>query len=194
MTLKNNYFLLRHGQTIYQKENRKINYPADADYSLTITEEGKEMIKKVAEQLKSEKIDLIFASPFLRTKQSAEIVSDILGIENINYDERIIDIKMGEFANRSHEEYANFFANEEERFTKRPRGGENWNDIIARTKTFLNDTEKQHKDKNILIISHGDPIWLMAGILKGFEEPEQFLASKKTENNLYPKVGELIKI
>ncbi|MEK7562457.1 MAG: histidine phosphatase family protein, partial [Patescibacteria group bacterium] len=109
MKLNNKYFLLRHGQTIYQKNSVRINYPADADSTLSITEEGKEMIKNAAENLKKEKISIIFASPALRTKQSSEIAAKILGIKKINYDKRLLDIKMGEFVGKTYEEYENFF-------------------------------------------------------------------------------------
>ncbi len=193
MNLNNNYFLLRHGQTIYQKENRGMNYEPDSPQKLEITEEGKEMIKKSAEELKDKKIDLIFASPFLRTRQSAEIAANILGIDTVNYDERLIDLNVGEFAGKTFEEYKNFFKSDREKFFKRPKGGDNWDDIISRFKSFLSEVEKKYKDKNILIVSHGDPVWLMAGVLRGFSKEEEFLATRKTQkNNLYPKVGDLI--
>ena len=193
MEFKNKYFLLRHGQTIYQKNGTRINYSADADIALSITEEGEEMIKIAADSLKKEKINIIFASPALRTKQSAEIAAKILGIKKINYDERLLDIKMGEFCGKTYEEYEKFFFEKNERFTKRPKGGENWNDILARLKPFLNEVEKKYKGEIILIVSHADPLWLLAGLLKGFDKNEQFLATRKSGFNLYPNVGELIK-
>lgn len=196
MKLNNKYFLLRHGQTIYQKEGRKLNYEADSPQKLSITEEGKEMIKNSAEKLKKEKIDLIFASPYLRAKQSAKIAADILGIEQINYDERLVDINLGEFAGQSKDKYTKFYTGKDKSLEKKAKGGESWGDVLERVKTFLDDVEKKYRDKNILIISHADPIWLMAGVLKGFVKDEQFLNSRRSEDkkDLYPKTGELIKI
>ena len=152
------------------------------------------MIKTAAESLKKENINMIFASPALRTKQSAEIAGKILSIEKISYDDRLLDIKIGEFASKTYEEYENFFSNKMERFVKRPKDGENWNDIIARLKSFLKVVEKKYKGEIILIVSHADPLWLLAGLLKGFDKNEQFLATRKSGTNLYPNVGELIKI
>lgn len=192
MELENKYFLLRHGQTIYQKNGLRVNYPEGSDYSLEITDEGKEMMKKSSEELKSKDIDLIFASPFLRTKQSAEIASKILGVGEINYDKRLVDIPMGVFAGKTYIEYENFFSEKKERFTKKPEGSETWNEIIIRLKSFLTEVEAKYIGKNILIISHGDPVWLLAGIIKGFTKEEEFLETRKTKNNLYPNIGELI--
>lgn len=196
MKLNNKYFLLRHGQTIYQKENRKVNYEADSPQKLSITEEGKEMIKNSAEKLKNEKIDLIFTSPFLRARQSAEIASKILGVEGINYDERLVDINLGEFAGQPKDKYVKFYTGKDKSLEKRVKGGESWGDVLVRVKSFLHDVEKKYKNKNILVVSHADPIWLMAGVLKGFEKDKQFLNSRRSEDkkDLYPKVGELIKI
>ena len=136
---------------------------------------------------------MIIASPALRTKQSAEIAAKILGIKKINYDERLLDIRMGEFSGKTYEEYENLFSEKMERFEKRPKGGENWNDILVRLKSFLNDVEKKNKGETILVIGHADPLWLFAGLLKGFDKNEQFLETRKSGLNLYPNVGELIK-
>ena len=192
MKMNNKYFLLRHGQTIYQRDGKRINYPEGSEYSLEITEEGREMIKKAADELKDKNIDLIFSSPFLRTKQSAEIAASILGIKEINYDERLVDIDMGILAGKTYEEYEKFFTKKKDRFVEKPEGAESWNEILKRLRSFLNDVEVEQKNKNILIISHADPIWLFAGLLLGFRKEEEFLATRKTKNNLYPNVGQII--
>jgi broad specificity phosphatase PhoE len=192
MKLKNKYFLLRHGQTVYQRDGIRVNYPEGSEHTLEITPEGREMIKKSAEKLKPENIDLIFASPFLRTKQSSEIAANILGVKEINYDKRLVDIDMGVFVGKTYEEYENFFTEKKERFTKKPEGSETWNEIIDRLKSFLTEVEQKHENKNILVVSHADPVWLLAGVLRGFTKEDEFLATRKTKNNLYPDVGELI--
>jgi broad specificity phosphatase PhoE len=190
--MENKYFLLRHGQTIYQKENIKKIYPTDSNDKLEITEEGKEKIKQQAEILKDKNIDLIFSSPYLRTKQTSKIVADIIGLE-VMFDERLVDIKMGEFAEKPFSVYKKFFIEDKLGFKKRPKGGENWKDILERIESFLNEIEEKYQDKNILIVSHGDTLWLMAGFLKGLKTLDEFLATRKKEqNNLYPEIGDLI--
>lgn len=194
MKLNNKYFLLRHGQTIYQKEGKEMNYPPDSGGWLTITDEGKEMIKNSAEKLKTKSIDLIFASPYLRTKQSAEIVADILGVKEINYDNRLVDIDLGEFMGKSMQKSHDFYLGDKITFDNRPKGGESWDDILARVKSFLDEINQKYSGKNILIISHADPIWLMLGYLRGYEDEGQFLQARKDRENSYPAVGQLIKV
>ena len=192
MQVKNKYFLLRHGQTIYQKENRNLIYLDEENDKLEITEQGKEKIKQQAERLKNKNIDLIFSSPYLRTRQTAKIVNKILQKEII-FDNRLVDIKMGEFAGKETLVYDSFFIDKKLGFTQRPKDGENWNDIIERVTDFLNDIETKYQNKNILIISHGDPLWIIAGILRGLKTLDEFLETRQTkDNNLYLDVGDFI--
>ena len=202
MELNNKYFLLRHGQTIYQKEGREMNYPADSGPFLSLTEEGKEMVKQSAQKIKnicdecSQNIDFVFVSPFLRTKQSAEIVANVFGFDSkkINYDERLVDIDLGEFMGKSMQESWNFYLGDKITFDNRPKDGESWDDILKRLKSFLDEVEQKYSGKNILIISHADPIWLMAGYLREFKNENQYLEARNDRQNSYPTVGQLIEI
>jgi broad specificity phosphatase PhoE len=61
--------------------------------------------------------------------------------------------------------------------------------------SFLNDVEQKYKNKNILIVSHGEPLWLLAAYLKASRTADEFLATRKVkENNLYPDTGDLIEL
>jgi len=192
METKNKYFLLRHGQTIYQKENRNLIYSDDEYFSLEITEEGRKRIKEQAEELENKKIDLIFSSPLLRAKQSAEIISNVLNLP-VAYDKRLIDMKMGELAGKQTSIFKDFFVNKKLGLLSRPKGGENWVDILERMTDFLDDIENKYEDKNILIISHGEPLWLLAAYLNGAKTVDEFLVTRKKEK-LYPLTGDLIEI
>ena len=92
------------------------------------------------------------------------------------------------------EESTKFYFEGENKFDNRPEGGENWNDILSRVKSFLDDVEKKYKNEIILVVSHGDPIWLMAGYLRGYENEEAFLEARKDKENSYPKLAQIIEI
>lgn len=192
-TLKNKYTLLRHGQTIYQKEGRKENYEPDSPHKLELTEEGKQMVRDSAEKLKDKNIDIIFASPFLRTKQTAQITAEVIGYdkERIIYDDKIVDINLGEFMGQPMDESTKFYFDGTGSFDNRPKNGESWNDVLKRVKSFLDEVEKKYKDKNILIVSHADPIWLLAGYLRGIKDYKELLRAN-VDNNLHPKLAQII--
>jgi broad specificity phosphatase PhoE len=193
-TLKNKYFLLRHGQTIFQRDNIDKIYSDQEYLFLEITKEGRDKIAKQAQILKEKNIDIIFSSPLLRAKQSAQIVADVISKEII-FDDRLVDMKMGEFFGQPTYTYDDFFLIKKLGFEGRPNGGENWTDILKRMNSFLNDVEQKYNNKNILIISHGEPLWLLAAHLKGAKTADELLATRKVkENNLYPDTGDLIEL
>ncbi len=58
--------------------------------------------------------------------------------------------------------------------------------------SFIKEIDKQYTNKKILIISHGDPLWMLEGIIKGLNNQE-ILDEIFLKKN-YIKVGELRKI
>jgi len=189
--MRNNYFLLRHGRTVYQEEKSEFNYPSPEVPPISVSKTGKEQVKESTKSLVDKNIDLIFSSDFFRTRQTAKIAAEILGIKKINLDKRLRDINLGAMHGRPKKEYGAFFEGEEQKFDKRPEGGESWDDVKERVKNLIDELERRYKDKNILLISHGDPLWLLAGTLRGFKTDKEFLDSRK-QPGFYPQTGQLI--
>lgn len=161
--MKNRYFLLRHGQTEYQAKRKGILYRRGE--KIELTEKGREQIKKAAEKLGKENIDIIFSSDVYRTKETSEIVGKKIK-KKVSFDERLREIDFGDFHGKSKKSYRNYFL-DADRFSKRPPNGESWGDVAKRLKSFLKEVEKENRNKNILIVSHGDALLLLSGIMKG---------------------------
>jgi broad specificity phosphatase PhoE len=68
-------YLIRHGETTGDLENR-----FGGDYDDQLTENGKKQAQKLAKQLQDKDIEIIFASPRIRAKETAEEVSKVLHI------------------------------------------------------------------------------------------------------------------
>jgi len=194
--MRNKYFLLRHGETIYQTKKGDFLYPWSQTTSSGLTKIGKGQIKAAAKKLKDKNIDLIYSSDFLRTRQTAKIVAKELG-SKVNFDKRLRDINFGIYHGKLIKEYSQFFSTRKQKFSKRPPQGENWRDVKKRVKNSIKDIEKKHKNKTILIVSHGDPLWLLYGILKGLNEKE-ILERKyhgfRPYKDFYPGLGEVFEI
>jgi len=188
LKLKNKYFILRHGQNIHQTKKRGIIYGwPDDNPPCGLTKTGKKQIKKIAKVLKNKKIDLIFSSDTLRTRQTAEIVAKKLGLK-VNYDKRLRDINWGIYQGKSIIKAWAYYKNPKLRFKKAPPRGESWQDLKKRVTDFLKEIEKKFKGKNILIVSHGDPLWLLNGLFKGLSK-NQLLFQKLRQKTI--KTGEL---
>jgi broad specificity phosphatase PhoE len=188
--MRNKYFLLRHGETIYQVKKRKMIYPWPEKKPIKLTKNGQKQIKKAAKILKKKKIDLIYSSDIFRTRQTAGIVAKELGKKTL-FDKRLRDVNLGIYNGKTKEEFFKYFPRDSrERFYKRPKNGESWSDCQKRMLNFLKETDKKYKGKNILIISHGDPFMLLEEAVKKWSIPKLL---KNMRTNFF-KLGEIRKL
>lgn len=156
---QNKYFLMRHGHA----ENNLLKVVSSGDRNIHhLSEEGRRQAEEAGRKLKKKKIDLIIASPFKRTKETAEIVSETLGLskESIVYDERLVEIQAGKFEKGPEEELRTFL-NTNDMFEKTCPEGEGFGEMKKRLGDALADLEHSYEDKNILIITHKICAWLM---------------------------------
>jgi len=185
--MNNKYFLLRHGEALSNKKRMISCWPEKSRFPLT--RKGIKQIKVVSEKLKKEKIDLIFASDILRTRQTAEIVGKKLGIK-LKIDKRLREYNVGIFNGDLIKYLEEFFTNEYERFEIRPPGGETYTEIKKRMYNFLKDIDKKYSGKTILIISHEGPFTMLIGAVMGFSNQKILEYRKRSKI----KVGELRKL
>jgi isoleucyl-tRNA synthetase len=179
----NKYFILRHGEADSNKMNVASSYPEKLDIRLTAR--GRKQIEKAASELKKKKIDLIFSSDLRRTKETAEIISKALKLP-VKFDERLREYNLGVFNGEPSEKFHDFIGDEINKFSKAPEEGETLSDVRKRMMDFVLELEKKHKNKNILIVGHGDPLWALEGAAQGFDEKQTVELRKK-----YIKTGEV---
>ena len=166
MKLKNKYYIIRHGQA--ESNVKAVCSCWPEKFKNPLTKLGKETIKESAGKLKDKNINLIFASPLLRTQQTAEIICKALKIKTkITTDKRLREMGFGIFNGISLESMWKSFKGEEERIKKGPPKGESYAEILERMVESIKDIDKKHKGKNILIVSHEGPLFLLQGKAMG---------------------------
>jgi isoleucyl-tRNA synthetase len=173
---------LRHGEiTLHTRK--------DAD--VHVTENGKKTIEERAQTLKaSGGVDAIYSSEYIRAKETASIFSKVLGVP-ISYDSRLNELNHGPmFEGKKVSEYYGYFSTPLERFTKVPDGGESLAQARARMMQVAREIATRHEGERVLIVSHGDPLWMLEGALR-FTAPEAMLASRPTS---YIQQGEMREI
>ena len=190
MKYNNNYYILRHGESVSNVKDVLSCWP-EKFYS-PLTDKGIKEAKAAAKRLKKKNIDLIFSSDILRTKQTAAIVAKELNLK-IEYDKRLREVDIGVFNAKPMSEFRKFFPKEQvnKRFKEKPKGGETYADIRNRMHDFLKDKDKKHKNKNILIISHQLPLVFIESIAKDIPNLQVFKIFTKEKRI---KTGELRKI
>ena len=161
----NNYYLLRHGHSLRQVKKIASCWPEKIP--LPLTEKGEKETKEAAEKLKEKKIDLIFSSDLLRTKQTAKIISSETGAKII-FDKRLREWNIGIFNGKNPELTWEYLKEKGEvGLIKLPKG-ESLRDIRKRMYSFIKAINKKYQNKNILIISHEMPLTILEGTLKAW--------------------------
>lgn len=148
-----NVYFVRHAES--EGNSKERHQGPDAPLS----EEGKNQAKFVAGRLKDLKIDVIYASPYLRTKQTAEIIAKELKLP-IEYWEEIRERKRPSEAEGL--KYDDPKASEIYEITRKNQIKADWkysddesfNDLLKRAKNVEEHLLKHHKDQNVLCISH----------------------------------------
>lgn len=179
------FFLVRHGEG--EQNVRHILSSADNAEEFGLTEIGKRQIEKAAEDLTKEGVDIIFASPLRRTRETAEIIAESIGVEII-FDERLRETDFGIYSGRSTSELWEKYpepilrleGNEGERL-------EGFRAMRTRLEAFLSDIKDEYRGKRIAIVSHGDPIEVLHGILEG-------LTLETSVSDWSPKIGSWTKV
>jgi len=166
---QNRYFVLRHGLSENNVKSLSNCDPKDKD-EFALTKKGRLEAEKAATRLKKEKIDIIIASDFRRVKETADIVAEHLGIKKVIFDKRLREINIGALSSRPVKEYDDHFPRYQDQFEKTPEGGENLVDVARRSFEFLKDVEEKYAGKNILIVGHEYPIWMLVSVLKGWDQ------------------------
>lgn len=164
----NTYFIMRHGEASNNLTSTISSQLEGAQKNHHLTEQGRNDIKVNAQSLLSTGIDLIVASPFERTHETAKIVADILHsvAGQLIFDNRLREIDAGVLEGKKYNDYTAMFSIAE-RFFKAPAGGETYAQVKRRMLEVLYELEQKYQNKRILIISHGDPLWLLQFGAKG---------------------------
>ncbi len=178
---KNKFFILRHGEASANKSGVIASWPEKKNVS-RLTETGKEQVRKAARALKKKKIDLIFASDLKRIRETAAILKKEGLRAEVVYAKELREINCGIFNGRPVSDHKKFFSGPLEEFIKRPEGGENLADVKKRIFGFVLKLNREHKNKNILIVGHGDPLWVLEGAAKNLSNDEISRLS-------YPELG-----
>lgn len=148
-------YLIRHGETEWNKE--KIIQGSVNDEPLN--GRGVGQAKKLAFYFNDKHMDLIISSPLKRAKQTAFFVGTNKKLK-ILYNKNFTEIDYGEWSGKKRSEIPRLFPNEWKNFVEHPekfafRSGESISSLYKRVSEAF---DKLEKDKNILIVTHMNPI------------------------------------
>ena len=140
--------MVRHGESL-TNANNFVSHDLGVN---PLTDKGILQIKAIALELKKISADRLIASPLLRTKQTAEIISEIVGLK-VLVDERLSERDLGKLNNMPAPSGEDWHKNDI--LTGYPSGFEPWESLRGRMSLFINDLPEA---STTIIVSHGAPI------------------------------------
>ena len=168
--------LMRHGTQEYEYNDQGKKLVSNPDVPLS--ELGKIQMDKVSERLVEEGItlDAVYTSPYLRAKQSAEILANLLSIPNTNVIDGLKDDDPNSAEGRTYEElaeiggdiYAHPFSENQESLEH----------LVKRTKEALVKILSDASEcgyNSVAIVSHGDPLSALDWNINHLDPPSDYV-------------------
>jgi broad specificity phosphatase PhoE len=137
-----------------------------------LTEKGREQAMQLAQRLAGENVMALYASHILRAQQTAQIVSERIGLPIIT-STVLRDFDCGEMEGRG--DAAAWAAHhaviaawrERKDYDARIPGGESYNDIRARFVPFVDEVIREYGDRagTVAVVMHGSVLGLFAPVV-----------------------------
>jgi len=149
---------LRHGQA----ENNTKRILAGRTEGVPLTKTGVEQAERIAKYLKHMDVSAIYSSPIERASTTAKIVADYNSL-NYKLDDRLIEIEMGKFTRMNYDDmfakYGNVFLKfyENDPIIAKCEV-ETFAEVQKRVIDMVGYIVKKHKNQNVVLVTHMDPI------------------------------------
>ena len=180
--VKNRYVVMRHGEAEHNVLNVMNGSPANRDmYALTGS--GVDDVREAVRRLREGGVvDVVVSSDFRRARETAGMIASAYGIP-VTTDERLREVRFGDFEGRPAAEYHAHFSRFSEKFEKRlPGDGETLRDVARRIASFFSDMERRYEGKRVVVVTHEYPAWIFEAILSGSGEEEAARAKENPPN------------
>jgi 2,3-bisphosphoglycerate-dependent phosphoglycerate mutase len=128
-----------------------------------LTENGRQQVRDTANYLKGIQVDKVFVSPVIRARETAEIVCDVISLD-YEIDERLYEIELGKLVGMNYEDIIDKHGNLFLKFYSGDKqmldyyGVESFTSVKMRIKHLLDEAIERYPDKNIIFVTHLDPI------------------------------------
>lgn len=177
------WYFVRHGETDWNAEKRM-----QGQWESNLNENGKGHADVNGRWLATLPIEHIWASPQIRVRQTAEIISKHMPLAaNPQFDDRLKEWSSGDWSGMLYADIAierpeEWQAWVDDRYNYRPPNGENFVDLEVRSDSFFEDAANTPGD-TVAVIAHGFIIRVMVSRLAGLSV-EEVLAVKQTNDTV----------
>lgn len=151
----NNYYLMRHGQSVANVKGLIISDPAVGCTGYGLTELGRQQVLDAAQLIQDHKPTRVISSDFLRTQQTAELITSHFEIDKPTLEADLRERYFGELDGGSDEHYKEIWEQDLLRVAVY-RNAESVDAVLQRGLKALKKIETDYHNQTILLVSHGD--------------------------------------
>ena len=130
-----------------------------------------------AQQPEQEQPTVVWSSPYVRARQSAEIAVQTAGLDlPLIVDERLREREFGVLDGLTRKGITAQYPEESERrasigkFYHRPPGGESWVDVAQRLRAVLDEIRMDARGERVLVMAHQVVVLLVRYVVEGMDE------------------------
>ncbi|MCP4159094.1 MAG: histidine phosphatase family protein, partial [Deltaproteobacteria bacterium] len=118
-------------------------------------------VKRAAENLTVEKSLIIYSSDFLRTRETTEILSEILKPEEVQYTPLLRERYFGFYDGLDDGQYYEIWKKDLTNENNKINSIESPRQVSDRVESLINFLEEKYSGKTLLLVSHGDCLQIM---------------------------------
>lgn len=183
--LNNQYFIMRHGQSLANEQGIIVSDPANGvleEYGLGVV--GRQQAKESAQNSGLNQDTLIYTSDFSRAYQTAEIVRQVIGANNVVVATQLRERYFGDWEKTAHDNYKKVYEFDRVVADRHVNNVESLNSVLTRTLQLVTAIEQTYKGRDILLVSHGDTLQILQAGMSGY-------SPTKHCDLPYPKTAEI---
>jgi probable phosphoglycerate mutase len=160
--LGNRYLVLRHGQSEANTSKIIASEPGLCGPLTRLTATGREEVRETSrELLKSGIVPTVLSSDFLRARESAQILSEILGGGEVQLRTELRERYFGELDGGPDSAYSKIWSLDAGDPFHREYGVESAIEVLGRTSNLIADLEDCYRDMTFVLVSHGDTLQIL---------------------------------
>ncbi|VVB73945.1 2,3-bisphosphoglycerate-dependent phosphoglycerate mutase [uncultured archaeon] len=184
-----NLVIVRHGESVKNVEKARVDQfdsnklrldITERDMDIALSEKGEWQAIVAGKALaKRPRFDVVFVSPYIRCRQTADLMIEQLGYApRVVVEERLREKEFGVIDNLTRKGIEKFHPDEWERRNRdgkyyyRPSGGESYPDVGMRVHSFLSTLTRDYRGKNVLIVCHSVVVKMFRKLLERMEEKD----------------------
>lgn len=148
--------LVRHGIS----EHNTSDVISGGTSNPNLSQAGVKQVEEISKIIDNNKIDQVYASPLIRAKRTAQILTDFQ--KDIITDDRLKEMDFGSWEGQHAEwlkvKYPDAFddlGTINSKYTKYAKDGETFEQVADRVEDFLAEIQPNSNDKTIMVVCHG---------------------------------------